>query len=232
MKLEYRFVGDGIATQHLIPFEEDEAFLAAWPEIEAHWQPGIDVRWRVWILRQLAVQASKLDGAFVEFGTYRGGCASAVLATGCLARGRPFYLFDTFAGIPSASVSDDDIDRLAGGFSNTSPQMAQALPSRWDQDNTRFVVGDVNDTLEQVDTGPLAFIHLDVNAAAPSALCLRYGYERLARGGVIVFDDYGWDDFTAQRVVIDEFATETGETIVQLPTGTAFLTRIAARAEA
>lgn len=223
MRVEYGFVGDGIATQHYCPFDTDEAFLAVWPAIQAHWQPGIDVRWRVWIMRQLAIQASSLEGSFAEFGTYRGGCASSLLATGCLAPGRSFYLFDTFAGIPDSSLSPADIPRLRGEFSNTTSQLAKDLTDRWDRDNTRYVVGDVHDTLSSVETGPLAFAHLDVNAVEPSALCLAYAYPRLVPGGVLLFDDYGSRDFIAQRLIIDRFAASEAATLIQLPTGTAFL---------
>ena len=225
LRRRYTFVGDGIATSHLCGFEHDDVFQQSWPIIENHWRPGIDVRWRVWIMRRFAEQASRLSGGFAEFGTYRGGCASAVLAAGVLPPNRPFFLFDTFSGIPSGSVLPGEPLRFFGEFSNSSPEYAMRLLGRWDRNNVQMIVGDVNETLKEFETGPLAFVHLDLNASQPSKVAMEYVWPRLVTGGVIVFDDYGWDDYVSQRLVIDAFCADNAAPVVQFPTGTAMTTK-------
>src|ERR687887_314012 len=98
-----RFVysGDGLATDHFSPFLVDPVFSDLYDRMAAHWfDRPIDVRWRMWILTQCARHCVALPGSFVEFGVYRAGCAFMILSTAQLQPDRPFYLFDTFQGIP------------------------------------------------------------------------------------------------------------------------------------
>jgi hypothetical protein len=75
--------------------------------------------------------------------------------------------------------------------------------------------------------GPLAFAHIDLNAAAPTGVALHFALERLVPGGIVAFDDYGYnfDEYADQRRVIDEVLAEHGEQAVALPTGQAFAVR-------
>jgi hypothetical protein len=84
----------------------------------------------------------------------------------------------------------------------------------------------VFDTLEYVETGPLAMAHIDLNAAAPTRRALEYVDERLILGGVIVFDDYGAREYEEQRAVIDSFYSHRGDRPVALPTGQALLVKL------
>jgi hypothetical protein len=213
-----------LATNHYCEFLTDLDFIATWERINEHWQPGVDVRWRVWILRRLAEHASRLGAAFAEFGSYRGGCAAAVLSTGCMPAGRPFYLFDTFAGIPGDCLRGSE-SHLAGDFCDTSPEKVRAFLGEWDRSNIQLVVGDVFETLAETETGPLAFVHIDLNAAEPTRAAIEYAYPRLQSSGVMLFDDYGWggDLYVEQRTVIDEYARRHEAPIIQLPTGTAMV---------
>lgn len=220
--VRYEFVGDGLATQRFSPFMQDPAFERDWSVIERHWAPGLDVRWRVWILRQLARHAAQLEGSFVEFGTYRGGCAAALLATEALAPGRGLYLFDTFGGIPDSNLNAAEA-HFAGRYFNTSPEDVRRFLAPWDRDNARLVVGDVFESTKAVDTGPLAFAHIDLNAAAATRECLAYVTPRLVRAGVILLDDYGASEYSLQRTLIDEFALQRAQPVIALPTGQAIL---------
>ena len=40
---------------------------------------------------------------------------------------------------------------------------------------------------------------------------------------MIIFDDYGWWGYSAQKKVLDPIAKEFGETILELPTGQGLL---------
>jgi predicted O-methyltransferase YrrM len=58
-------------------------------------------------------------------------------------------------------------------------------------------------------------------------VALEYAYPRLVPGGVVVFDDYGWDPKGyEQRDVIDEFCRPLPESLIALPSGQALLTKL------
>ncbi len=221
------FDSDGMATAHFSPFLEDPGFNDAYRRITDRWPGGTrDVRWRVWLLVRCARQAAAVAGAgaFAEFGVYRGATAYMVLSQLGPALGeRPLYLFDTFSGIPSDRLTPGEVEAgLEGTLADTSVEEVRRLLEPWAA-NVRLVAGDVLETLPATETGPLAWAHLDLNAAAPTRAALDYVYPRLVRSGVVVFDDYGWRGYEAQRVAIDDFLIDKPETLVPLPTGQALL---------
>jgi hypothetical protein len=48
-------------------------------------------------------------------------------------------------------------------------------------------------------------------------------YPRMNRGGLMLFDDYGFATCPGARRAIDEFFTDKPEPIIDLPTGQAFV---------
>lgn len=220
----YVFQNDGLATAHFSPFLHDSEWSALYDEMAADWYQlhRMDTRWRMWILTQAARQAEGLPGTMVEFGVYRGGCAFMILAT---TDRNPLWLFDTYAGIPASDLSERERQvGLAGRLADTSVDYVRTKLSRWSS-RTHFCPGDVFETLQTEETGPISLVHMDLNAAAPTRRALDYAYRRLVSGGLIVFDDYGDSDYLDQRSEIDAFFTELPESILAIPTGQAIVVR-------
>jgi hypothetical protein len=210
---------DGLATAHYSPFLIDTDFQSRYAVVAPTWQ-GLDNRWRLWILTRSAAHCAALDGSFAEFGVYRGGCAYMVLSGSPPRDDRSFYLFDTFQGIPESNLTaQESADGFAGRLANVSLDEVHTRLDRW-KSLLRFVVGDIFKTLPETETGPLAFAHIDLNAAAPTEFALRYTWSRLVPSGIIVFDDYGFlEDYRDQRRLIDNFFDEVKHPIIALPTG-------------
>jgi hypothetical protein len=226
----YGYEADGLATVHLSPFLEDDEFDRLYWRVEADWFPDwhADLRWRVWILTRLARQCRELEGDFAEFGVFRGGTAYLTLATVEPEGSRRFHLFDTFAGTPTAALTDAErVEGIGSGnlsYSGTSSEYVAGLLSPW-RDRIEIHEGDVGETLGRTETGPLAFVHMDLNATAPTREALEYCYPRLVEGAVVVFDDYGHLKYRDQRTAIDQFFTGRPEEPIALPTGQAFVIR-------
>jgi O-methyltransferase len=221
----YVYEADGLATVHFSPFLEDREFTFLYDEMAREWfvEFKADTRWRMWLLTRLAREAASLKGNFAEFGVYRAGCAFMILS---LTPGdvRTMYLFDTFAGIPGGHLEEEERERgLAGHFSDTSVEYVEGRLERF-RGRFEICAGDVFDTVPATETGPLAFVHIDMNTGAPTRHVLGYTYERLVPGGSVVFDDYGYgnEDSVQERVVIDEFLAERPEEPIALPTGQGF----------
>jgi O-methyltransferase len=216
----YTFQGDGLATAQYSPFLNDKDFLARYAAVAATWE-GIDIRWRLWILTHSAVHCALLDGSFAEFGVFRGGMAYMVLSGSPPRERRKFYLFDTFQGIPESHLSEREVRAgFAGRLADVSLNEVRSRLDPWNE-QLCFVVGDVFETLPLTETGPLAFAHIDLNAAAPTELALGYTWSRLVSSGIIVFDDYGFEGYNDQRRLIDKFFDGQNDTLIALPTGQA-----------
>jgi hypothetical protein len=111
---------------------------------------------------------------------------------------------------------------FAGRFQNSSVDYVAELLRDW-KDQLVFHAGDVFETLRHADTGPLSFVHVDLNATAPTVAALEYAWPRMVRGGTMLLDDYGWPDYPEQRAAIDEFFSKRPEKPITLPTGQAFV---------
>lgn len=225
----FRFEGDGLGTDHFSPFVEDADFTALYESMKREWfvdgDVG-DVRWRMWMLTRCARQCSRLPGVFAEFGVYRAGCAYMILATRSIAPGQRFFLFDTFQGIPGDRLLPAEVEHgFAGRWSDTSPEYVLRRLAPW-RGCLEVVAGDVFETLPRTETGPIAFGHIDLNAAAPTAAVLDYVYPRLLPGGILVFDDYGFEGYEEQRHVIDDFFASRPEQVLATPAGPSLVIKL------
>ena len=224
-KSPYTFEGDVIATGHYSPFLDDVAFTSQYAKV-AHTWPGWDIRWRLWILTRSAIHCAALDGSFAEFGVYRGGTSFMVLSQCRPRAGRSYFLFDTFAGIPDTNLTTRETETgFAGRLSDVTLDEVRERLKPW-SDQTRFVRGDVFETLRREETGPLAFAHLDLNAAAPTEAALEYAWSRMVAGAIVVFDDYGWSGYEDQRALIDRFFAGKPDGLIALPTGQALSVKL------
>ena len=225
----WTYNADGMATVHYSPFRDDREFTRLYDEMASEWfsDTAMEARWRMWLLTRYARYACALPGNFAEFGVYRGGCSRMVLGTTPLDPARRLFLFDTFTGIPEDRLTAHELrEGLGGRLGDTSADYVSRLLSDWDPIPV-LCAGDVFETIPRTHTGPLAFVHLDLNAAAPTRHVLEHIYDRLVAGGTVVLDDYGWRGYEDQRHTVEEFLRERPETLIALPTGQAVFLKVA-----
>ena len=58
-----------------------------------------------------------------------------------------------------------------------------------------------------------------MNSAEPELFSLNYLLPRMAKGGAIVLDDYGWFAYAKQTVAINKLLSKFNLEILELPTG-------------
>ena len=177
---------------------------------------------RINTLAWAARQALLVEGDFVECGVWRGFCSSVIvdyLDFGAL--DRTFYLYDTFDGIPPEQDSEGHDSPL---FHDKAlyPSVIERFAA---YPNVRIVKGKVPDTLHVEAPRRIAMLHIDMNSAKAEIGALEVLYERVSRGGIIVFDDYGWTGYSAQQLAEDEWVAARGQRILELPTGQGLLVK-------
>jgi hypothetical protein len=144
--------------------------------------------------------------------------------------GKTFYLLDTFAGVDTRFTTAGE--RQAGtlkksqlylryGLYVSSVDSARANFAQWR--NQRIIVGAIPETLEQVDTRAVAFLHIDMNCAPPEVAALRFFWPRLSPGAFVLLDDYANRGFEEQRLAMNALASELDVPICALPTGQGLL---------
>jgi O-methyltransferase len=174
---------------------------------------------RLHVLYTLATQASQLAGEFWECGVYRGGTAMMLAdVLGGEAGERPrLRLFDTFSGMPATDRARDL--HKAGDFADTSAE--SVLQRVGGPFRAEVHQGLLPDTFQGLEHARIAFAHIDVDIYQSMLDACAFIYPRLARGGFIVFDDYGMPSCPGARQAVDEFFRGRPERPLILPTGQA-----------
>ncbi|MEE6165695.1 MULTISPECIES: TylF/MycF/NovP-related O-methyltransferase [unclassified Mycolicibacterium] len=187
--------------------------------------------WRVHVGLWAAANASRLEGDFVECGVSYGFLSSAIMEYLDWDRlGKTFYLLDTFTGLDPRFVTAGEREsgaletsqaHLRDGLYVDSVDSVRANFAQWN--NHRIIVGAVPETLDQVDTNQVAYLHIDMNCAPPEVAALRHFWPKLSPGAYVLLDDYANRGREEQRDAMDELSVELGVPICTLPTGQGLL---------
>jgi len=72
----------------------------------------------------------------------------------------------------------------------------------------------------------ISLLYMDLDVYYPTFETLAYLWDRVVDGGVVVFDEYGYDVWS-ESIAVDEFFTNKGQTIIQtgVKSPTAYLVR-------
>jgi len=229
------YARDGLISVHNHDFMHDPGFRHAYDRgVEAiggrdeyNWQ------WRIHIGLWAADTASQVAGDFVECGVNKGFLSSAVMQRLDWDKtGRKFYLLDTFSGLDPRQVTDAEIragalaknaDSLRSNFYVSGVDSVRANFAEWK--NVVIVPGAIPDTLNEVKSECIAYLHIDMNCAPPEVAALTHFWDRLSDGAVVLLDDYAYLGFGEQKCAMDEFARAHGVSICSLPTGQGLLLR-------
>ncbi len=175
-------------------------------------------------MHELAVQAFALEkGEIWEAGVWRGDTAvflSALAKDYCV----ELRLFDTFEGMPETDPSRDL--HKAGDFADTSLDLVKERIAKTKNDNVDFRPGLVPDTYAGLENARITLAHIDLDIYHPIKSSCEFIYPRLARGGAMVFDDYGWMSCPGARGAVDEFFADKPERPIVLHTRQAVVVKI------
>lgn len=215
---------DGLTTFHIPNFLNDPLFnesyklgkeTGAWPQI--------DIQWRAYICCWAAEKAKVLNGDFVECGVFKGGISRTVINYIDFGKlDKKFYLLDTYEGIPLEYVSSAELklidpQKRNEQYINTYDEVkATFSPFK----NVHLVKGKIPETLQEVKSDSIAYLSIDLNNYQPEIAAIRYFWDKLAAGAMVILDDYCYSEkYVTQRTEWDKFASEKGFKILCLPTG-------------
>ena len=173
--------------------------------------------WRTYILLYFAEKALKLEGDYLELGCYVGTTADILLKKYDLNQyNKKYYLYDAFEW--KDGCKHDEMPE------HKDPRMYENVSRRFSKNrNVEVVRGYVPDSFNQSFPEEIAFVHMDMNEASAEAKALDLVLPRLSKQGYIIFDDYGWWAYSAQKKALDLIARKHGTNILELPTGQGLL---------
>jgi len=159
-------------------------------------------------------------GDVVECGVWRGGSMMAAALTLLSENdtGRRLWLYDTFTGMPRPDKEDIRISdgKPAGSLWHPAwavaglPEVKRNLFSTgYPTSKIKFIPGLVEQTLQQTKPDQIALLRLDTDWYSSTKSELEMLYPLLARGGILIIDDYG--HYQGARKATDEYLGETAK---------------------
>ncbi len=150
-------------------------------------------KYRCYELWQLVQETAKLNGALIEIGVWRGG-SGALIAKQTKLSGikETVYLCDTFTGVVKAGEKDSVYKGKE--HADASRENVDEVINKLTLDNTKILVGIFpEETNELVSDKIFRFCHIDVDVYQSAKDIIEWLWPKLAIGGIVVFDDYGFD---------------------------------------
>lgn len=199
-------------------WDADEVFGALLKQIDGYSVVG---RERCFILYQFVKHAIGIEGDIAEVGVYKGGTAR-LIAKVTAETTKIVHLFDTFSGMPSADMTKDL--HKEGDFSDAPLDEVKMYLK--DCSNVRFYPGLFPATSDAVSNLQFCLVHIDVDIYKSVADCCEFFYPRMVKGGIMVFDDYGFLSCPGAKMAVDEFFANKPEYPCYLPMGESFVIKL------
>jgi hypothetical protein len=226
-KLDQPYEHDGLTSIHNHDFMQSAIFQDAYARgVQAS---GADYQWhwRVHIGLWAARSAVRVRGDFIECGVNRGFLSSAIMkALDWDQTGRTFYLLDTFAGLDERYISEKEKEggvieknrkELESGFYTINLAEVERNFSEWK--NKKIVAGSIPETLVEIKSDSVAFLHIDLNCSPPEVAAIDAIWDRIPPGGIVLLDDYAYYGYQPQKEGMDAWAELKRVPIASLPTG-------------
>lgn len=165
---------------------------------------------------------ANIPGDFVECGVLKGGSAMVIAYTLIKMNetNRKIYLYDTYAGMSKPTSEDyrisnnsvyampmwengqnKDYNTLA--FSPLSDVRNNMFSTGYPKENLIFVKGKVEDTIPETMPNQISLLRLDTDWYESTKHELIHLFPKLAKGGVLIVDDYG--DWAGAKKAVDEY---------------------------
>ena len=242
-----KFVGPGIKINHEPPWVDESknsVFNQTSNDIKnfhfgAVHSTGVDVHridtllWRHWIVSfstKYAMEFAKTNEYnFVECGVGDGFSAFYTLREikdkeKSLPQSK-MHLFDSWGPMKEEDLLETEIqskDRYSELKLDSTKNNLKEF-----EDIIIYYKGYIPEIFKQFPKPPpsIVYMHIDLNSTKPTIACLEYFFSKLVTGGVILFDDYGWNNHIDTKHAVDKFFKDKPGILMHLPTAQAIYFR-------
>jgi hypothetical protein len=156
------------------------------------------------------IRNEKIYGDIVECGVWKGGnMLGAIEYIKFHGMMNKVWLYDTFSGMTVSSNLDVDINGQKGniweGKCECSLEDVKNLIDKTNYKNVMFVIGDINETLNEINNIPqsISILRLDTDWYESTKKEMNILYPKLVNNGILIVDDYG--HWRGSKQAVDEY---------------------------
>jgi hypothetical protein len=167
-------------------------------------------------------QCSSIEGEVAECGVGFGQ-TTFILDSHVLASGKKLYAFDTFSGLPY----DDQIItpyRCKRGEMNCGELFFSRFKAL-KKTSINPVIGLVENTLKAYALDKFCFVWIDLDLYQATSFAYKFFEDRMSKGGIIGFHDYGFVRCPGVKIVVDKEIDHSKYEVIFLRSNCIFLRR-------
>ncbi|MSZ69993.1 MAG: hypothetical protein F2709_02370 [Actinobacteria bacterium] len=158
------------------------------------------------------------EANLIEFGAYKGASA-LLMCEWANERNGSVYLLDSFKGLSEPGPKDGNYWQK----SDLRATVEDVQKTLTHYSNFEIFPGYIPDSLKAIPEKVFDFAHFDLDLFQPTLDSLNYIYPRMSKGGVLVFDDYGFLSCPGVTSAVDQFFVDKQENVVEISSGQAFV---------
>lgn len=178
------------------PWREDDDFIYIFNKIRRNTLVDIYRLYSLWISCRESAKCRR--GDIIEIGVWRGGTGTLLgyaMNKYCIEKNTKLYLCDTFSGVVKAGR--EDVYYSGGEHSDTSLDIVKRLLYNCNVVNTDIIKGIFpDDCFEKFECKQFRLAHIDVDVYKSAEEIFNYIWPKMIIGGLVIFDDYGFDTTT------------------------------------
>lgn len=205
------------------PWVNDQAFQSVYQQVIAN---TLVDQYRLYELWHLCDQLKHLPGDVLEVGVWKGG--SAVLLAQrfkMLGVDLAIYAADTFKGVVKVTAADPSYQ--GGEHHETSVETVQNLAQQVAGKPLTILQGIFpDDTGHTVADKTFRLVHIDVDIYESAKDVFAWAWPRLSRGGIVVFDDYGFPTCQGVTKLVNELRADSDKLMLHNLNGHAVFIKI------
>ena len=230
LKKLFLFFGFEIRRTNRLPvveYENDPTFNSLYDLAQTKTQmthsDNVYRRQRHFSLQKLLNNANVNKGDVVECGSFRGLSAFQISTILKIKNFKgSFYIFDSFEGL-SEFQDEDKQENFQIDYNKRQVEFACDIETvknnLSDFSFIKYFKGWIPERFSEVESKTFSFVHIDVDMYEPIRDSILFFYPRMKKGGIIVFDDYGFLGFPGAKQAVDEFFKDKNDLLVSLPSG-------------